>query len=491
MAAAGGLFFISPQAGAIGIVMAALAWGIGAWFDSFQRAAVLFYDLDPAASVSYVALTQAFDDLSTCRGIWHVEAGGEVRDLTTWKRNAGAAYLVRRKAAKLNYALPKVIRSNITPPSFQLGSRSLYFFPDAVFVVQGKKVGAVSYAGVRPSSAPSRFIEEGSVPGDATVVAHTWKHPNKSGGPDRRFSNNRQIPICLYDALSLQSSDVMNELLEFSRMDASRGFVTATEEIAWQVGPEQVPTEFGVPANPALPSPVMPEIRQSRPRFLRRAAVAMVGGFVGISLLGSLVDQNESPPTSKLPVSIPSQPSSPSMSTVPALPPKRTPPPPAPPINQKPAAGSANQTFYAIRNAIIRAEPSTSSQVVRGLPQGAAVISSTAENGWRRVAVDGLDGWVRSDLLSATALAPTPPTPTAAPPTLPAPIGPKPLTFDTRSSPGVVPPITPARPRPSAPSRAPYVGTCDCPYDVKRNGAMCGASSAYSRPGGRSPSCYD
>ena len=31
---------------------------------------------------------------------------------------------------------------------------------------------------------------------------------------------------------------------------------------------------------------------------------------------------------------------------------------------------------------------------------------------------------------------------------------------------------------------------CACPYDRARNGTMCGARSAYSRPGGASPKCY-
>lgn len=41
-----------------------------------------------------------------------------------------------------------------------------------------------------------------------------------------------------------------------------------------------------------------------------------------------------------------------------------------------------------------------------------------------------------------------------------------------------------------APSRPPYRGVCDCPYDIRSDGSFCGASSAYSRPGGRAPSCY-
>jgi hypothetical protein len=32
---------------------------------------------------------------------------------------------------------------------------------------------------------------------------------------------------------------------------------------------------------------------------------------------------------------------------------------------------------------------------------------------------------------------------------------------------------------------------CACPYNPARNGSRCGARSAYSRPGGASPLCFD
>lgn len=36
-----------------------------------------------------------------------------------------------------------------------------------------------------------------------------------------------------------------------------------------------------------------------------------------------------------------------------------------------------------------------------------------------------------------------------------------------------------------------YSGSCPCPYNVDRAGRRCGGRSAYSRPGGASPICYD
>lgn len=40
-------------------------------------------------------------------------------------------------------------------------------------------------------------------------------------------------------------------------------------------------------------------------------------------------------------------------------------------------------------------------------------------------------------------------------------------------------------------SIASYPGRCPCPYNVTRNGSVCGARSAWSRRGGYAPICYE
>ena len=40
-------------------------------------------------------------------------------------------------------------------------------------------------------------------------------------------------------------------------------------------------------------------------------------------------------------------------------------------------------------------------------------------------------------------------------------------------------------------SIASYAGNCPCPYNTDRRGHACGRRSAYSRPGGASPVCYE
>lgn len=217
------------------------AWIAARWLDSYRRKTVLFYELESDAAKAYERLTEAFDLLIGCAGKWHIRSGGTVRDLTTWKRNAGATHIVDKKPTTLDFSLPLTVASNITPPCAHVGDQVLYFLPDVVLVIHGKEIGAIDYNDLKLHWQESNFIEEGSVPADAKIVGQTWKHPNKSGGPDRRYRDNWQIPICRYEALHLSSASGLNELLEFSRTTVCAPLATAVRGLATINGPCVVP----------------------------------------------------------------------------------------------------------------------------------------------------------------------------------------------------------------------------------------------------------
>jgi hypothetical protein len=40
-------------------------------------------------------------------------------------------------------------------------------------------------------------------------------------------------------------------------------------------------------------------------------------------------------------------------------------------------------------------------------------------------------------------------------------------------------------------SIASYSGSCPCPYNIASNGSRCGRRSAYTKPGGYAPLCYE
>ena len=127
--------------------------------------------------------------------------------------------------------------------------------------------------------------------------------------------------------------------------------------------------------------------------------------------------------------------------------------------------------LYTTANVRLRAGPSTSAGIVRTVPARTEIRSRRQEGDWHQVRLGRDEGWIRRDLLSSIL------------PSLPK----NQMPIATKTA-----PLTRQTPDRQAgqPVRDPFVGTCDCPYDLMRNGRRCGGRSAYSRPGGRRPICY-
>lgn len=197
--------------------------------DSLRKTTVLFFELEPEIEALYQKLHDSFGQLSSSSSKWHVEAEGAVKDR---KRNAGATSVIKRTSISLGTGNPPYVKTNISVPFIPVGKQTLYFFPNKVLIFEPNGVGAVSYPNLRISVESIRFIEDGSVPRDAKVVDRTWKYVNKRGGPDRRFKDNRELPIALYEDLNFTSDTGLNERIEISRVGHGDGFSSAIAMLA-------------------------------------------------------------------------------------------------------------------------------------------------------------------------------------------------------------------------------------------------------------------
>ncbi|WP_375058254.1 DUF4236 domain-containing protein [Zobellella sp. DQSA1] len=197
--------------------------------DSLRKTTVLFFDLEPEVEALYQKLHDSFEQLSSSSSKWHIEAEGAVKDR---KRNAGATSVIKRTSISLGIGNPPYVKTNVSVPSIPVGKQTLYFFPDKVLIFEPNGVGAVSYPNLRILVESTRFIEDGSVPRDAKVVDRTWKYVNKRGGPDKRFKDNRELPIALYEDLNFRSDTGLNERIEISRVGHGDGFSSAIAMLA-------------------------------------------------------------------------------------------------------------------------------------------------------------------------------------------------------------------------------------------------------------------
>lgn len=123
---------------------------------------------------------------------------------------------MKRTLVQPSSVLPKGVESSHEVLCLPAGKQKLYFFPNALLVYDRHGVGAISYTELKSEADAVAFTEEQETPSDGQVLRTTWRYVNKSGGPDRRFSNNAELRVMKYGVLALRSSSGLNELFHAS-----------------------------------------------------------------------------------------------------------------------------------------------------------------------------------------------------------------------------------------------------------------------------------
>ncbi|MGE5053547.1 MAG: DUF4236 domain-containing protein [Acidobacteriota bacterium] len=188
--------------------------------DVLKGTAILNYSLEGEAAQAFEKLQAPFRQLGTCQLVWHIDAAGSADA----KRNAGATTNLQRTEVRPSFSRPPRVQCNIQVPTLKAGRTMLYFFPDRLLVYDVAGVGAVAYPDLRIDVQGSRFVEHGRLPKDAPQVGTTWQYVNKKGGPDRRFNNNRQIPVMQYGVIAFSTNSGLQALFMCSHPQAANAF---------------------------------------------------------------------------------------------------------------------------------------------------------------------------------------------------------------------------------------------------------------------------
>ena len=187
----------------------------------------LIYELSDAESAKIALVQQAVVHLSQAHRIWRI-----TQQVATdrQKYNAGASTLIKRTVARAGtMEIPKV-KTTLSVVGIDVGGIKLFFLPDMILYWQDNTFANISYDTFNVAHGTTRFVEDEAVPGDALIVDRTWKYVNKSGGPDRRFNDNRQLPIAQYGVLELHSSTGLNIKLNTSSADKATAFANCLAE---------------------------------------------------------------------------------------------------------------------------------------------------------------------------------------------------------------------------------------------------------------------
>ncbi len=209
--------------------------------DVTEGTLILQYSIDGDAGQAFSHLQDAFKRFAACQRIWHVDAGAQTND---WKRNAGAGFLERRSAISAVFTPPPKVQCNLNVPKIKARRETLYLLPDRLLIYDSSGVGAVPYMALQAQSGKTKFIENEQVPTDSAQVGTTWRYVAKNGGPDRRFNNNRQLPIMLYGELRLSSGSGLNEQFQCSVPEAVAELSSAILPLAAHSESDKIAVSF-------------------------------------------------------------------------------------------------------------------------------------------------------------------------------------------------------------------------------------------------------
>ena len=224
--------------------LAIVAIGLSAlarYRDVVARSVVIMYDIDSNVLEPYSKVHDAIAALSSSAKAWHISQSANIQDR---KYHAGASAAVTRQAISITDRSLPAIKTNLDIPILPAGKQLLAFTPERLLVFEQKRVGAVPYAEVSVQIDQTRFFEEEGVPPDSQVVDKTWRYVNKKGGPDRRFKDNRELPIVLYERMHLTSPSGLNELFNFSKIGVAQLVNEALREMATAIA--SLPVDTGM-----------------------------------------------------------------------------------------------------------------------------------------------------------------------------------------------------------------------------------------------------
>lgn len=198
------------------------------WRDKMRKLTVLFYEPDTATSQLYSALSSGLQHAARAVKLKSVANTSRYGDT---KYSAGATEGLKFAGASLSLGQAPGVVANVEVPVLKAGKTTLAFYPDRVLAFQGVAVGGVSYQRLQAVSVCTRFIEHEAVPSDARVVDRTWQYVNKKGGPDKRFKNNRELPVCAYNQFNLSTPDGLDVRFIASKEGGFDALADALEQV--------------------------------------------------------------------------------------------------------------------------------------------------------------------------------------------------------------------------------------------------------------------
>lgn len=375
-------------------------------------------DLDDQTWLAWAEVRKTFDRLSQTAKLWDVTSSIAVDRFRT---RSAAHETVTRTPVGLRTVIDGIVATPGGGQRFEnANGGDLDIFP-GFMLIRDKASSDYALVDLRDLTVETygcRFIERETVPPDAEIVGHAWHRSNKDGSPDRRFSDNFQIPITLYGEIRFRTRNGVEEAYHASHCGSALAFGNAiasfqdalrrpAKSSKSVVGPASV--SEGRQRDPGALLPALPKVlgayeliaipallagliaygpisNLARPK-LTSAPMAVISSTPAVSIVSA-----ERPNTSSMPVFTPPQ-----VAPIPSA----GPPAPIPVLAPAPApaAPTAIEKMVVKQTANVRAGPDRSAASLKVVPTGTTVSVFEKRGSWIKIGDTAAWGWTHASLL--------------------------------------------------------------------------------------------
>ena len=192
--------------------------------NSIEASAVsLSVEMDADSLAAYQKCKRSFEALKECSSIWDITSGSDVDRVKS--RSAASMTIERVRTKCLRQKLPG-IKSLELPMVFRnRNGADIYIYPGFLVMFDSpSQMGILDMAELQVAYDATRFIETEAIPPDSTRVGEAWEKSNKDGSRDKRFAENRQIPVMQYGEITFQSASGIYEVYMFSDSAKAQDF---------------------------------------------------------------------------------------------------------------------------------------------------------------------------------------------------------------------------------------------------------------------------
>ena len=175
-----------------------------------RNAVMIEYNIDNNIQKLIDDRNKAIEILSCCSKLWNIT---DYQSVVYSRVNAGCNTNVTRKSASLELKkLPFFIKTINNDKFYQLkiDFSNYIFLPDKILLIKFLSVAALKYSDIIITLEDKNFVETQFIPNDGEFLYNTWQYVNNNGTPDRRFNNNRQLPVYRYKGIYLSSNSGLN-----------------------------------------------------------------------------------------------------------------------------------------------------------------------------------------------------------------------------------------------------------------------------------------